>query len=116
VRCDFRSFSPPKADFAVPPEIRVGQPVRFRCTASAAGQIADRLWDFGEGIPEVATDAKLTFERPGAHRVTLIVWDAAGRGSRAEKTVHVLPGSTVILHRPAAKTPAASLTNRPAPG
>lgn len=82
----------PKADFAAPPEIRVGQPASFRCTASASGQIADRLWDFGEGIPEVAAEAKHTFERPGAHRVTLIIWDPAGRGSRAEKTVHVLPG------------------------
>ena len=83
----------PTADFVVPGEIRVGQPASFRSAShAAAGQIANRLWDFGEGIPEVTADAKHTFDRPGAHRVTLIVWDAAGRGSRLEKTVQVLPG------------------------
>ena len=82
----------PKADFVVPGEIRVGQPASFRCASSAAvGQITDRLWDFGHGIPEVLAEVKHTFDRPGAHRATLIVWDAAGRGSRLEKMVHVLP-------------------------
>jgi len=82
----------PMADFVVPGGIRVGHPASFRSAShAAAGQITDRLWDFGEGIPEVAVTAKHTFDRPGAHRVTLIVWDAAGRGSRLEKTVQVLP-------------------------
>jgi len=34
---------------------------------------------------------KHTFDQPGKYRVTLIVWDAAGRGARAERTVEVLP-------------------------
>jgi len=34
------------------------------------------------GIPEVTHAPKHTFEKPGKHRVTLIVWDAAGRGGQ----------------------------------
>jgi hypothetical protein len=80
----------------VPHEIRVGQPASFRCNSRAtAGQITDRLWDFGNGIPEVRAEVKHTFDRPGPHRVTLVVWDAAGRGSRSEKRVQVLPGPNV---------------------
>jgi hypothetical protein len=83
----------PKTDLVLPGQIRVGQPASFRCTThAAAAQITERLWDFGDGIPEVVANAKHTFDRPGAHRVTLIVWDAAGRGGRLEKIVQVLPG------------------------
>jgi hypothetical protein len=49
------------------------------------------LSDFNRDIPEVVANPRHTFERPGKYRVTLIVWDAAGRGARSEKTVAVLP-------------------------
>jgi hypothetical protein len=82
----------PTADFVLPTEIRAGQPTVFRCTShAAAGKIGERLWDFGDGIPEVTAEPKHAFDRPGSYRVTLIVWDDAGRGGRAEKTVRVLP-------------------------
>jgi parallel beta-helix repeat protein len=83
---------PPKADFRVPDVIRAGEPAGFQCvSAAAAGTIAERLWDFDHGIPEVTPAPKHRFERPGKYRVTLVVWDDAGRGARAERTVEVLP-------------------------
>ena len=89
----------PAADFQIPERIQVGQPVTFRCTSKAeqaAGDagpdgVVDRLWDFGHGIPAVAAEADVTFEKPGPQRVTLVVWDAMGRGSRIEKQVNVEP-------------------------
>jgi len=40
------------------------------------------------------------FDRPGEYRVTLIVWDSAGRGGRAEKMISVLPGKTPSIPAP----------------
>ena len=84
------SSPPPKADFSVPGVVRAGEPAAFRCNSAATTEIAERLWDFGHGIPEVTAEPKHTYERPGKYRVTLIVWDKAGRGARAEKTIEVL--------------------------
>lgn len=90
----------PVSDFQIPGRIQAGQPATFRCTSKAerapgdAGDsdgIVDRLWDFGHGIPAVAAEAAATFEKPGTQRVTLVVWDAMGRGSRMEKQVTVEP-------------------------
>ena len=81
---------PPKADFRVPAVVRAGEPASFQCLSVATNQIAERLWDFGHGIPEVTAEPKHTYERLGKYRVTLIVWDKAGRGARAEKTIEVL--------------------------
>jgi len=39
----------------------------------------------------VVAEAVVTFEKPGPQRVTLVVWDAMGRGSRIEKQVTVEP-------------------------
>ncbi|MHB1035725.1 MAG: right-handed parallel beta-helix repeat-containing protein [Pirellulales bacterium] len=80
----------PVVDFRSPESIRAAQPAAFQCTSRASGDIADRLWDFGEGIPEVTAQPKHTFAQPGKYRVTLIVWDKNGRGGRAEKMVEVL--------------------------
>ncbi|MFQ5810053.1 MAG: PKD domain-containing protein, partial [Armatimonadota bacterium] len=82
---------PPTADFQAPDSIRARQPAAFRCTSvAAAGEIAERLWDFDHGIPEVVAEPTHVYDKPGEYRVTLIVWDDAGRGARAEKTVRVL--------------------------
>ena len=84
---------PPTAALRAPETVRAGQPAAFQCLSTApAGKIVERLWDFGHGIPEAAAAPRHTFERPGKYRVTLIVWDDAGRGSRADKIVDVLPG------------------------
>jgi len=83
--------APPKADFSVPAVVRAGEPAVFRCSSTATTPIEERLWDFGHGIAEVAAEPKHTYERPGKYRVTLVVWDKAGRGARAEKTVEVVP-------------------------
>jgi hypothetical protein len=88
-----RPFSgpPPRADFRVPAAVRAGQPAGFQCLSAGETPIAERLWDFGHGIPEVTAEPKHTYEQPGKYRVALIVWDKAGRGARAEKTIEVLP-------------------------
>ena len=89
-----KAFSsvPPMADFRMPPVIRAGAAAPFECTSrSGAGEIVERLWDFNHGIAEVAANPQHTFDQPGKYRVTLVVWDAAGRGARAEKIVEVLP-------------------------
>ena len=82
----------PVVDFSVPESIRAGQAAQFQCGSRAAGEIAERLWDFNDGIPEVTAQPKHTFARPGKYRVTFVVWDKSGRGGRAEKTIQVLPG------------------------
>jgi hypothetical protein len=80
----------PLADFRLPESIRAGEAAKFECISRPTNDIAERLWDFSDGIPEVTAQPQHTFDRPGNYRVTLIVWDAAGRGGRAEKTVRVL--------------------------
>jgi hypothetical protein len=86
------STAPPVADFRMPPVIHVGAAAPFECTSkSGAGDIVERLWDFNHGIAEVGAHPQHSFDQPGRYRVTLIVWDAAGRGARAERTVEVLP-------------------------
>ena len=81
---------PPVADFRLPESIRAGTAVQFQCRSHASGGIDERLWDFGDGIPEVTARPRHTFAKPGKYRVTLVVWDKAGRGRRVEKTVEVL--------------------------
>ncbi|MCY2994357.1 MAG: PKD domain-containing protein [Planctomycetota bacterium] len=57
---------------------------------ASVGTLVDRLWDFGHGIVEVAAEPMKTFDQPGKYRVTLIVWDGAGRGGRTEKLIEVV--------------------------
>jgi parallel beta-helix repeat protein len=83
----------PVADFGIPQVVQAGAAAQFECKSKpASGEIAERLWDFGHGIAEVVANPKHTFEQPGKYRVTLIVWDAAGRGARAEKVIEVMSG------------------------
>jgi hypothetical protein len=87
------SSPPPLADFRMPDVIRVDVPAQFECVSKpGTGDIVERLWDFNHGVAEVAANPQHTFERPGKYRVTLVVWDSAGRGGRMEKTVEVTPG------------------------
>ena len=87
------SSPPPVADFRMPPMICAGVTAEFACgSKSGAGDIVERLWDFNHGIAEVAANPCHTFDRPGKYRVTLIVWDNAGRGARAEKVIEVVSG------------------------
>ncbi len=88
-----KTFSgpPPVADFRVPESIHAGERVGFQCNSRPVGRIAERLWDFGDGIPEVTAQPQHTFAQPGKHRVTLVVWDESGRGGHVEKLIQVLP-------------------------
>ena len=80
----------PLAAFDAPARARVGEPIRFTNTSRAAqGRIGALLWDLGDGAPTSAPEATHTYAAPGTYRVTLIVWDDAGRGARAEKQIEV---------------------------
>lgn len=80
----------PTARFTAPETALAGTEVSFACTSqSAKGDIAERLWDFGDGFPETTSAAKHTFAKAGTYRVTLIVWDKNGRAGRAEKMIKV---------------------------
>ena len=69
-----------------PDEVAGGEPITFRCTTDGAAAV---LWDLGDGPPFSEPEVTHTYDRPGAYRVTLLVWNEAGRGARAEKTVRV---------------------------
>jgi len=82
----------PVAAFAAPSGVRVGKPVQFVSTSRAArGKIAAVLWDLGDGAPSSEPRTTHTYEKPGRYRVTLVVWDDAGRAARAEREVKVTP-------------------------
>ena len=82
----------PVVDFTMPRVFHAGVEAQFHCTSTAAkGGIRERLWDFGHGIPDVAANPAHIFEKPGKYRVTLVVWDGAGRGARAERNIEVAP-------------------------
>jgi hypothetical protein len=91
---------PPSAAFEAPASAKAGAIVTFDDRSSpAAGAvpaIAACLWDLGDGPPvftPAATGAPArithTYAAPGAYRVALVVWDAAGRGARAERCITV---------------------------
>ncbi len=85
----------PTAAFRCPDTIYAGQTASFQCVSLAgANTIDERLWDFSDGIPEVTPVVDHVFEKAGQYRVTLIVWDSTGRGSRTERTIHVLPAAS----------------------
>jgi parallel beta-helix repeat protein len=91
------SASVPVADFRMAQAIHAGEAAQFECASKAGvGEIVERLWDFNHGIPEVTANPRHTFDRTGKYRVTLIVWDAAGRGARSEKTIEVLPAKSQL--------------------
>jgi hypothetical protein len=81
---------PPVADFRMPQVLRAGAAAQFECVSKpGTGEIVERLWDFNHGIAEIVAEPRHTFDQPGRYRVTLVVWDSAGRGARAEKIVVV---------------------------
>ncbi len=80
----------PTAAFEAPAKARAGRPVHFAGTSKAAqGHIVKVLWDFGDGLPSTDADATHTYAKPGDYRVTLVVWDDAGRAARAERNLRV---------------------------
>jgi PKD repeat protein len=68
------------------------------------GSISHVLWDFNDGTPESNETTTHTYSKEGTYRVTLIVWDNAGRSARVEKTITI--GSSA-----ATPTPAPGLSN-----
>lgn len=77
---------PPTASFECAEEAKVGETVTFRSTTEDAEAM---LWDLGDGPPLTEEEVTHTYSKPGDYTVTLIVWNEAGRGARAEKTVRV---------------------------
>jgi hypothetical protein len=81
----------PVADFACPDLVVAGEPVRFLNRSAAPGSEIDHaLWDFDDGIPSADINPTHVYERPGAYRVSLLVWNRDGWGARpAEKVIRV---------------------------
>src|SRR5690606_29484924 len=77
----------PTAAFTAPATTTAGTPVVFGNASS--GTLVRTLWDFGDGLPTTAHSPTHVYAAPGIYRVTLVVWDAAGRGARAEQLVQV---------------------------
>jgi PKD repeat protein len=74
----------------MPQVLRAGAAAQFACASNpGTGEIVEWLWDFNHGIAEIVANPRHTFDQPGRYRVTLVVWDSAGRGARAEKIVVV---------------------------
>ncbi|MFQ6098814.1 MAG: right-handed parallel beta-helix repeat-containing protein [Armatimonadota bacterium] len=76
----------PRASLEGPAEALVGQEVTFRNTSKGS---RTTLWDLGDGIPLTGDEVAHAYTRPGEYRVTLIAWNVAGRGARAEKVLRV---------------------------
>jgi hypothetical protein len=80
----------PVAAFSCPSQAAVNTGVRFASKSTpGTGRIAQALWDFGDGPPAGGEQAEHVYRRPGAYRVTLVVWDSAGRASRAERDIKI---------------------------
>ena len=96
----------PKARFRVMSDPVAGKPVQFRCMSQArGGEIVERLWDFGDGIPEMSEEPTKIFDKPGDYRVTLVVWGSNGQGGRHEETVHVREATGSASEPPSSSTP-----------
>lgn len=82
---------PPIASFSCPTTAQVGEPVRFSNSSTAPGSaIGHVLWDFDAGVPCTDMNPSYVYQRPGAYRVSLVVWNTDGWGGRpAEKTILV---------------------------
>lgn len=89
-----RGFTNPKptADFEAPALVRIGEPVTFVNKSKDDGSISHQLWDFGAGLPSASAQPTYVYDRLGAYRVTLVVWDNEGRASLKERIVIVRPG------------------------
>ncbi len=82
---------PPTAVIDGPATIVAGQPVNLTSASTDPdGKIAHTLWDLNSGAPVAAPTAACTYAKPGHYRVSLLVWDDAGRAAHAEKTIAVL--------------------------
>jgi hypothetical protein len=81
----------PLATISGPARARTGETVKFASLSTAqGGQIKQVLWDFQEGVPAAEALSTHRFSKPGEYRVTLLVWDGSGRGSRAEARIKVV--------------------------
>ncbi len=90
---------PDQKPFATPPPTAaIDAPDAVSCDAEVTltsvsepgdGEIDVAMWDLGDGPPVVGETVRHTYSQPGTYRVTLIVWDSAGRAARAEHTLQV---------------------------
>lgn len=73
---------------------RPGEVVQFSFAPIApppGTSFIEALWDFGEGIPSTQLSPTHAFSAAGSYLVTVVAWDAQGRGAVAELMVDVVP-------------------------
>ena len=61
----------------------------FDASSDPDGEIANYLWDFGDGLPETAQNPTHVYEKEGDYTVTLVVWDDFGRAARYTEVLHI---------------------------
>ncbi len=77
--------------------VPLGEAVDFSFSFADDGYVANVLWDFDEGVPQIDHQPSFTFTRLGTHRVTLLVWDDGGRVAHDEFVVMVVPEPSTAL-------------------
>ena len=79
------------ADFTVPAQCIMGQPVQFTGTETTTptghnSQITARLWNFGDGGTSTAENPTHTYSQPGSYTVTYKVTITGGENGMCENT------------------------------
>ncbi len=89
---------PPVADFAFTPEApTTDEPVQFTDRSyDPDGEIAEWLWDFGDGTTSTEQNPSHRYAQPGHYTVTLTVTDDKGATATATEELVVLPAVTEI--------------------
>lgn len=89
--------SEPKADAGGPYVAGVGIPVTFNASkSSAASNITQYLWNYGDGNSSEGMITQHTYLLPGTYRATLSVVDAVGRSDLDSRAVYVSQGSIYV--------------------
>ncbi|MDY0391999.1 MAG: PKD domain-containing protein [Candidatus Bipolaricaulis sp.] len=117
--------APPEASFEIhPTQTAYDAPATLTFTDTSVargGALARWEWDFGDGSPVVSGrnpgphTFRVTTSEPKDFTISLTVWNAGGRSSKAQRTVTVYPAPKPVINNVVADPPLESLTNIHAP-
>lgn len=79
--------------------VGVGKPFAFQDRSQAPRGVNDLLWDFGDGITAKGARPEHAFSEPGAHNVTLTIYEKNGARASAHHTVVVQPAPVAVVSR-----------------
>lgn len=87
----------PSVAIIAPGVVSVGTPVQFELTYAGVDPLTHILWDLGEGLPILTSDASIIYTDPGTYTVGVVVWDLQGRGAYNELEIVVVPEPSAML-------------------